>query len=182
MAALAVALLSATPVRAATPSNGANLTDISFVFDSMPLSSKGFVLVGCDGSSPSRIGRIQMVDVKAGRTAWEDRIASRDACLLSVVATPDRVYDWGIVQDDDGDIGRNLLVEARSSKDGTLIWRQEIEAPNPKQDFNKPLTGRPNIALQGTKLMIFAGTTGNANPTVLLRIDASTGALLPANP
>jgi len=183
--AVAASLLGLTALgsaHAATPSSGADLTDIQIVYGATPLSSNRYFVVGCDGTAPSRVGRIQAIDVKTGTTAWQASVAATSACLFSVVATPDTVYAWGTVVDTDGDHGDNLLVQAWSTKDGALLWRQEIEAPNPNQGIVKRLMNNPDIAIQGSKLMILAGTTGAVNPTILLRLDAATGALLPANP
>ena len=39
-----------------------------------------------------------------------------------------------------------------------------------------------NLGIVGSKLMVWTGTTGTANPSVLLRLDRETGALLPPAP
>ena len=88
----------------------------------------------------------------------------------------------GDVADDDGDGGRNLLVRRYRLRDGVLLWEQELEAPNPKQDMVNTLHNSENLAVAGAKLMVWSGTTGSANPSVLLRLDRDSGTLLPPAP
>lgn len=182
LAALLLGPWSVTAAGAVTPSTGADLTDIQSVFDTMNLSSKRYVVVGCDGTSPSRVGRIQMIDVKTGSVVWQASLTPPDSCLLSVVATPDRVYAFGNTKNPAHPRGSNLLVQARDAKDGTLLWEQEIEGPNPNHAMSRPLLNHPNLVVLGSKLMILAAEAGVADSALLFRLDADTGALLPATP
>ena len=109
-------------------------------------------------------------------------LALRSFALRNVLAAGDDLFVSGDVADDDGDGGRNLLVRRYRARDGVLLWEQELEAPNPKQDMVNTLHNSENLSLSGAKLMVWSGTTGAASPSVLLRLDRETGALLPPAP
>jgi len=139
------------------------------------------VIAGCDGPVP-RVARIQAISLATGGVVWDAPPPSRPACFYDVLAARDDVYVSGTIEDDDGDDGLNLLVRRYRARDGFLLWEQEFEAPNPKQDFTNVLNNSPNLQIAGQRLMVWFGTTGTANPSVLLRLDRETGALLPPAP
>ena len=112
-----------------------------------------------------------LTEVEAGLDVERDVLAAGDDLFVS-----------GDVADDDGDGGRNLLVRRYRLRDGVLLWEQELEAPNPKQDMVNTLHNSENLAVAGAKLMVWSGTTGSANPSVLLRLDRDSGTLLPPAP
>ena len=184
-AALAAALLGvlagpAATIHAAEPTKDADLSPIDNVFDATLAGTTRYAAVGCDGLSyPAYTGRIHVIDPRNGATAWDATLPSPSACLWSVLGTPDLFFTSGYVEDDD-DNGDNLIVQAYRAKDGTLVWQNEFEAPNPKQDVVKRIgANEDDLRLVNGKLLVWFFNTGDANRTVLLRLDAKTGALLP---
>ena len=179
---LAAVGLLASGAYAATPTRGVAATDLGFVWAMTGAGNKQLAVVGCDGPYPQQTGRIQVLDVRTGAVAWDAPPPSRPACFRNVLAAGDDLFVSGDVADDDGDGGRNLLVRRYRLRDGVLLWEQELEAPNPKQDMVNTLHNSENLAVAGAKLMVWSGTTGSANPSVLLRLDRDSGALLPPAP
>lgn len=179
---LAAVGLLAGGAQAATLTKGAAATDVGFVWAMTGAGNKQFAVVGCDGPYPQQTGRIQVLDVRTGAVAWDAPPPSRPACFRNVLAAGDDLFVSGDVADDDGDGGRNLLVRRYRLRDGVLLWEQELEAPNPKQDMVNTLHNSENLAVAGAKLMVWSGTTGSANPSVLLRLDRDSGTLLPPAP
>lgn len=180
--AAVVAVLLASDAHAATPTRGAAASDLGFVWAMTGAGSKLFAVVGCDGPYPQQTGRVQVLDVRTGAVAWDAPPPARPACFRNVLAVGDDLFVSGDVADDDGDGGRNLLVRRYGVRDGALLWEQEFEAPNPKQDMINTLHNSENLGFAGSKLMVWSGTTGTANPSILLRLDRDTGALLPPAP
>lgn len=181
-AVAATVLLAGTETQAATPTRGASASDIGFVWATSSAGAKLFAAVGCDGPYPQQSARVQMLDVRTGAVAWEAPVPSRSGCFRNVLAAGDDIFVSGDIADDDGDGGRNLLVRRYRARDGMLLWEQELEAPNPKQDMVNTLHNSENLSLSASRLMVWSGTTGAASPTVLLRLDRETGALLPPAP
>jgi len=180
-ALVAAALLVATDARAATPTKGESATDIGFAWATTNAGAKLHAIAGCDGPAP-QVARIQVIALQSGAVVWDAPPPSRPACFYNVMSAGDDVYVSGSIDDDDADGGRNLLVRKYRARDGALLWEQEFEAPNPKQDYTNTLHNSANLQIAGQRLMVWVGSTGGANPSMVLRLDRATGALLPPAP
>jgi hypothetical protein len=181
-AAVAALLLVAPAVHAATPTSGSGATDITLSWSMAAARGRTLAVVGCDGESPDKIGRIQLRSVESGAVLWDAPPPSRPACFRNVLVAADEIYVSGDIEDDDGDGGRNLIVRRYRLADGALAWEQEFEAPNPKKSVSQLLNNADNLQIVGQKLMVLTGTTGGMTPTMLLRLSRATGALVPPAP
>jgi hypothetical protein len=133
--AVAIVLLVAGGARAATPTKGQAASDIGFAWATTTWGARLFVTVGCDGAYPQQSARAQALSARTGAVVWDAPASSRFGCFRNVLAAGDDVFVSGEVADDDGDGGFNLLVRRYRGRDGALLWEQEFEAPNPKQDI-----------------------------------------------
>lgn len=180
--AVAIVLLVAGGARAATPTKGQAASDIGFAWATTTWGARLFVTVGCDGAYPQQSARAQALSARTGAVVWDAPASSRFGCFRNVLAAGDDVFVSGEVADDDGDGGFNLLVRRYRGRDGALLWEQEFEAPNPKQDIVNTVRNSENLSFAGAQLLVWTATTGGANPSLLLRLDRETGALLPPAP
>ena len=150
-AAIVAGLLASPVARAATPTKGASTTDIEGVWGMTTPARSCSPRSAATGPVRNQIARIQVVGRPDGRHRVAVAAPSRLGCCRNVVATADdstcRVTSPTTTATTAAISGSPL---PRCATD-VLVWQQEFEAPNPRQDVDQRVNQLDDLQIVGSE-------------------------------